>query len=135
MTRPTDRPGINHPGEVIQPGQIYRSADPRGGPRIRVDAYTRGHNHAWVVNAHDGARGRWVLVRNLHDSPDTKTGARRRTGYVLERPTTSQPEPGVEPDEQAFLDLHGPRTVPTVTIGPLDASTLHGRPIANLPAL
>ena len=115
---------------TIQPGQTYRSADPRGGPRIRIERYTAGHAHAWVVNAYDGKRARWVLVRNLHASPDTKTGASRRTGYVLE--PAPAPEPGVDPDVQAFLDLHAPRTVP---IGPLDAHTLRGRHITNLPAL
>ena len=118
---------------TIQPGQTYRSADPRGGPRIRIERYTIGHAHAWVVNAHDGKRARWVLVRNLHASSKTKTGAVRRTGYVLEG--AAIPEPGVDPDAQAFLDLHSPRTVPTVTVAPLDASMLHGRPISNLPAL
>ncbi|MFE7547040.1 hypothetical protein [Streptomyces gardneri] len=118
---------------MIQPGQIYRSADPRGGPRIRIERFTAGHNHAWVVNAYDGARGRWVLVRNLHDSPDTKTGARRRTGYVLE--TGGGPEPGVDPDVQAFLTLHAPRITSTATVEPLETTTLHGRPITNLPAL
>ncbi|RSS59826.1 hypothetical protein [Streptomyces sp. WAC01280] len=73
---------------MIQPGQIYRSADPRGGPRIRVERYTHGHDHAWVVNAHDGKRARWVLTRSLHATATAKTGTPRRTGYVLEQPGT-----------------------------------------------
>ncbi|MFH8581697.1 hypothetical protein [Streptomyces zaomyceticus] len=100
---------------MIQPGQTYRSADPRGGPLIRIERFTPGHNHAWVVNAHDGKRGRWVLIRNLHDSVFTKTRARRRTGYVLD---------AVEPfgrDEQAFIDLHAARVVPPVTAARDDA--------------
>lgn len=107
---------------MIQPGQTYRSADPRGGPRIRVERFTTGHNHVWAVNAYDGKRGRWILVRNLHDSAFTKTGARRRTGYVLE---------GAEvlgSDEQAFLDLHASRVVPPVTRERDDA----GRPVETV---
>jgi hypothetical protein len=68
----------------IAPGQAYRSADPRGGPRIRIERYTPGHAHAWVVDADTGRRGRWVLVRSLHQTPVTRTGRARRTGYVLE---------------------------------------------------
>jgi hypothetical protein len=69
---------------VIQPGQTYRSADPRGGPRIRIERYTPGHDRAWIVDAQDGKRGRWILVRSLHDSPTTRDGKPRRTGHVLE---------------------------------------------------
>lgn len=104
---------------MIQPGQTYRSADPRGGPRIRVERFTAGHSHVWAVNAYDGKRGRWILIRNLHDSASTKTGARRRTGYVLEG------GPAVESaasDEQAFLDLHAARVVPPVTVEQDDVS-------------
>ncbi|WP_405883596.1 hypothetical protein OG747_36445 [Streptomyces sp. NBC_01384] len=69
---------------MIQPGQTYRSLDPRGGPRIRIKAYTPGHNRAHVVDARDGKRFRQILVSSLHATGTTKTGAPRRTGYVLE---------------------------------------------------
>lgn len=69
---------------MIQPGQIYRSLDPRGGPRIRITAYRPGDSRAHVVDAHDGKRFRQILVTALHDSDRTQTGTLRRTGYVLE---------------------------------------------------
>lgn len=71
---------------MIQPGQTYRSLDPRGGPRIRIKAYTPGHPRAHIVDAHDGKRFRQILVTALHDSDTTKTGVKRRTGYALETP-------------------------------------------------
>ncbi|MGW5003293.1 hypothetical protein ACWEP8_37195 [Streptomyces hydrogenans] len=49
--------------------------------------------------------------------------------------TEPEQDPAVDPDVQAFLDLHAPRTTPTFTVGPLEADELHGRPISNLPAL
>lgn len=68
----------------IEPDQIYRSADPRGGPRIRITAYTPGTARAHVVDAVTGRRFRQILVSGLHASPTTKTGLPRRTGYVLD---------------------------------------------------
>ncbi|KAF0646285.1 MULTISPECIES: hypothetical protein [Streptomyces] len=68
----------------IAPTQTYRSADPRGGPRIRIEKYTPGHAHAWVSDADTGKRARWVLVRSLHQTPTTRTGQPRRTGYIRE---------------------------------------------------
>lgn len=44
-------------------------------------------------------------------------------------------DPAVDPDVQAFLDLHAARLGSTFTVGPLEADELHGRPITNLPAL
>lgn len=69
---------------TIQAGQIYRSCDPRGGPRIRVKSYTPGHNTAHVVDADDDKRPRWILVDSLHASATTRYGKPRRTGYALE---------------------------------------------------
>ncbi|MFF8840527.1 hypothetical protein [Streptomyces sp. NPDC015130] len=100
---------------MIQPGQIYRSADPRGGPRIRIERFTPGHNHVWAVDAQNGKRARWILIRNLHATATTKTGARRRTGYVLEQ--SDVPEPEVDPGVQAFLDLHAPLAFPLADHG------------------
>jgi hypothetical protein len=71
---------------MIQPGQIYRSLDPRGGPRIRIQTYRPGDARAHIVDAHDGKRFRQILVTALHASDTTRTGAKRRTGYVLEAP-------------------------------------------------
>jgi len=69
---------------VIEPGQVCRSCDPRGGPLVRiVDVFD---NAVQVVDAQDGKRPRRILRRYLHDSPTTKTGQPRRTGYALETP-------------------------------------------------
>ncbi|MFJ9799872.1 hypothetical protein [Streptomyces sp. NPDC101145] len=69
---------------ALSPGQTYRSLDARGGPRIRVEHYTPGALRAWVVDADTHKRGRWVLVSSLHQTPTTRAGQPRRTGYVLE---------------------------------------------------
>ena len=69
---------------MIQPGQVYRSCDPRGGPRIRIEKYTPGSNRAHVVDAYDGKRFRQILVSQLHATPTTRDGQPRRTGYALE---------------------------------------------------
>jgi hypothetical protein len=69
---------------MIRPGQTYRSLDPRGGPRIRVEAIAPGGNRVWVVDAVTGKRGRWILATQLHATDTTKTGQPRRTGYALE---------------------------------------------------
>lgn len=72
---------------TIQPGQTYRSADPRGGPRILIAAYTHGHAHAHVIDADTGKRHRLILAHTLHATATTKAGRARRTGYVLETET------------------------------------------------
>ncbi|MFF8610855.1 hypothetical protein ACF06X_33655 [Streptomyces sp. NPDC015346] len=69
---------------TIAPGQTYRSADPRETIRIRIVSYEPGWNRADVVDAATGKRPRRIVVRNLHATPTTKTGQRRRSGYVLE---------------------------------------------------
>ncbi|MFF5703442.1 hypothetical protein ACFY7H_13175 [Streptomyces sp. NPDC012794] len=69
---------------TIQPGQTYRSADPRDAIRIRISGYTHGHDHALVVDAVSGKRPRWIQVTALHATNLTKAGKPRRTGYVLE---------------------------------------------------
>lgn len=70
--------------DEIRPGQIYRSADPRDSIRVQIVSWTLGRRRAWVCDADTGKRARWVLVRNIHLSTHTKTGALRRTGYVPE---------------------------------------------------
>ncbi len=71
---------------MIQPGQIYRSLRPiDNGWRIRI-----ADVGATSARAVDAANGRALLNRimlhSLHESPLTKKGTPRRTGYVLERP-------------------------------------------------
>lgn len=85
---------------MIQPGQIYRSADPRDGHRkpIRITAYD-GSNRAHVVDAHSGKRPRQILVSSLHDTPTTRDGKPRRSGYIrvqAETPSEPMPEPAPE---------------------------------------
>ncbi|MFF4489464.1 hypothetical protein ACFY0F_23695 [Streptomyces sp. NPDC001544] len=70
----------------IEPGQTYRSCDPRGGPRIRIKSLAPGGSRAHVVDAVTGKRPRWVLAAALHESPTTRDGQPRRTGYALEQP-------------------------------------------------
>ncbi|MGW4850180.1 hypothetical protein ACWEPZ_02965 [Streptomyces sp. NPDC004288] len=69
---------------MIEKDQTYSAADPRETTRIRITSYTPGDARAHVVDAHTGKRPRPILVRSLHDSPTTKTGAQRRTGYIRE---------------------------------------------------
>ena len=82
----------------IQPGQIYRSLNNRHHPcdgptRIRIKGVlTSGSGQyvagtAQVVTVHgDGReiRPRNITLDQLHDSPVTRDGQPRRTGYVLE---------------------------------------------------
>lgn len=69
---------------TIQPGQTYRSADPRETIRILIESYTPGDARAHIVDATDGKRPRQILVKNLHTSATTKAGQPRRSGYILE---------------------------------------------------
>ena len=78
---------------MIELGQVYRSCDPRGGPNIRIESYTsygagrQTQDTAFIATiTEDGrpARFRRVSPRQLHDSPTTRDGKPRRTGYALE---------------------------------------------------
>lgn len=81
---------------MIERGQIYRSAKPVDTPdgwefvRIQVVGNVQsGYLHGACVQVAtvrwDGKliRQRRLLVSQLHDSPVTKTGATRRTGWIL----------------------------------------------------
>ncbi|MFE3326853.1 hypothetical protein [Streptomyces sp. NPDC059176] len=70
---------------MIKPGQTYRSADPRDNIRVRIVRYVSGWHSADVVDAVTGKRPRSILASALHDSPTTRNGKPRRTGYVLEQ--------------------------------------------------
>lgn len=67
---------------TVEPGQTYRSCDPRGGARIRVISVYG--NRAEVVDAHTGKQPRSILLNALHASGRTANGTPRRTGYRLE---------------------------------------------------
>lgn len=71
------------PEFTVEPGQVYQSCDPRGGPRIRIVSVTG--NRAQVVDAYDGKRPRSVLLNTLHATGATATEKPRRTGYRLIR--------------------------------------------------
>ncbi|MEU5976325.1 hypothetical protein [Streptomyces sp. NPDC047315] len=76
---------------MITPGDTYRSANSRETTRIRVEKYTPGRSHAFVVTlTPDGraVRRRALEVRQLHDTPLTRAGQPRRTGYILARAIT-----------------------------------------------
>lgn len=81
---------------MIKPGQIYRHCDPRESIRIRITAYRPGDARAQVVDAVTGKRFRQILVKDLHESPVTATGRRRRSGYVLDRDTAETPQEATE---------------------------------------
>jgi hypothetical protein len=51
---------------------------------VRIEAYIDGDARAEVVDAATGKRPRRILVKDLHESPVTANGMRRRSGYVLE---------------------------------------------------
>ena len=79
---------------MIQPGQIYRSCDPRGGPRIRIVRLAPGYP-AWgwskttvetVTADGRGIRQRAIETTQLHETATTQDGQPRRTGYALEQP-------------------------------------------------
>lgn len=76
----------------IVPGQVYRSADPRGGPTVRVKAWRPGDARAHVVDAHTGKRHRQILAHTLHATATTRNGEPRRTGYVLAQDTLQPAE-------------------------------------------
>jgi hypothetical protein len=68
----------------VQPGQVDRSCDPRGGPLVRI--VTVWDASVDVVDAQDGKGPRRILRQYIHDSPFTKADKPRRTGYALEQP-------------------------------------------------
>ncbi|MFD5579021.1 hypothetical protein [Streptomyces pseudogriseolus] len=78
---------------MIQPGQVYRSCDPRDSIRILITSYRPGDARAHVVDAVTRKRFRQILVKQLHESPVTATGRRRRTGYVLDSQTSAAEAP------------------------------------------
>lgn len=80
---------------MIEPGQTYRSCDPNDRYPTRIlikgvipyGAAQWGRGTANVVTVTQSGRElrlRSISLRKLHDSPTTKTGQRRRTGYALE---------------------------------------------------
>ncbi|MGW7316314.1 hypothetical protein [Streptomyces sp. NPDC054865] len=63
-------------------GQVYWSCSPTGGPRIRVTEVDA--DHARIVDARTRKRPRRILLTELHPTPVTLFGKRRRTGYALD---------------------------------------------------
>lgn len=97
---------------MIQPGQIYRHCDPRESIRVRIAAYRPGDTRAEVVDAVTGKRPRRILVKDLHESPVTATGRRRRSGYVLDRDALKTPQEAVDGSQGASEGVSGQREAP-----------------------
>lgn len=88
-----------------QPGQIYRSADPReAGQRIRVLSVTG--DHATIESVTGPARRRSLLTSALHSTATTATGAPRRTGYVLAGAQATPVRDDTRPAAPDHLGLH-----------------------------
>lgn len=72
---------------MIEPGQTYQQCDPRVSvaTRIRVDKVHQGHaDFTYLTTNRPGVIHGTIRLDQLHDSPTTKTGRPRRTGYALE---------------------------------------------------
>ena len=69
----------------IEPGQEFVAAapDPSGPVSIRISDYEPGSVVARFIAGDTGASG-IVWIEDLHDSPTTRDGQPRRTGYVLD---------------------------------------------------
>ncbi|MDT0382660.1 hypothetical protein RM572_28320 [Streptomyces sp. DSM 42041] len=90
--------------KYVRPGQTYRHCDPRERIRVRIEAYTDGDARAEVVDAATGKRPRRILVKDLHESPITANGRRRRSGYVLERDSPAESALTPVPSAASVLD-------------------------------
>lgn len=74
---------------MIEPGQTYRQCHPQGGRTARILIRKVGPTQAEVAHLDTGRRGLVidaVSLNQLHDSPTTRDGRPRRTGYALEKP-------------------------------------------------
>ncbi|MFI5473169.1 hypothetical protein ACIA6D_23380 [Streptomyces cacaoi] len=72
---------------MIQPGQTYRSCSPRLRPeRVHVTAYHPETRTVTVVDYATFSGPRDLPESYFHDSPLTRGGTPRRTGYALEQP-------------------------------------------------
>ncbi|MEV7279701.1 hypothetical protein [Streptomyces sp. NPDC093111] len=63
-------------------GRVFAACHPEDTARLRIVRYQPGELRALVADAATGARQRSILVSSLHDSPLTRTGGRRRSGYA-----------------------------------------------------
>lgn len=66
----------------IEYRQIYRSCRPGRSTRVRVVGFIA--DLVWIVDENTGAGNRVISRVNFHDSPITRSGKLRRSGYVLE---------------------------------------------------
>lgn len=74
---------------MIEPGQTYQQCDPRVvyPTRIRIDTIHDDHAATtYLDTSRPGVIHGRILLAQLHDSPTTKAGNPRRTGYALETP-------------------------------------------------
>jgi hypothetical protein len=73
---------------VIQPGQTYQQCDPRIAlpTRIRLDTVHPEHaEFTYLTTSRPGVIHGVIRLSQLHDSPLTRDGKPRRTGYALEQ--------------------------------------------------
>lgn len=67
---------------MIEKHDIFESCNPRdNGRRIRIENYVPGHERAHIVSYPSDLRIRRILVSELHETPFTEKGERRKTGY------------------------------------------------------
>lgn len=67
----------------LLPGRTYRPANGLGR-RVRIKSFTPGGRQAVIVDASTGKGPRWILISNLHPTPETRAGSPWLTGYILE---------------------------------------------------
>ncbi len=71
---------MNLTGTPVHVDEIWRPCDPRARNRVRVTNVSE--TRVDVVDATTGDRPRSILRQEFHDSPETKHGGSRRTGYL-----------------------------------------------------
>ncbi|QVJ00389.1 hypothetical protein KGD82_16650 [Nocardiopsis eucommiae] len=74
----------------IRPGQVWTSAAPRDSITVRVVSVQAGR--VSVVDAYDSKRPRSIWAREFHASPLTRTGDKRKSGYILVSPAPDERE-------------------------------------------
>jgi hypothetical protein len=72
----------------IRPGQVWTSAAPRDSITVRVVGVSAGR--VSVVDAYDNKRPRSIWAHQFHASPTTRTGTKRKSGYILTNDTPEE---------------------------------------------
>ncbi|MFE5970108.1 hypothetical protein [Streptomyces sp. NPDC056463] len=97
-------------------GRVFAACHPEDAARLRVVRYQPGDMRALVADAETGARQRLILASSLYDSPLTRAGSRRRSGYAPDDVQAGDTAPAVDATPQPataevdwFQDLPGRR--------------------------